>query len=132
MLSGPKYSKVDKIPDTAGLVYFYQRYQQDPTIKSFIIKTDNKIIARLYSGGYYPHFSTPGKREFSASYNAGNTYPQWEGSPVTLDIKAGQAYYIKAEYLPGPNETHLVIVAPEVAEKEIADCERKMKLLTAK
>jgi hypothetical protein len=49
-----------------------------------------------------------------------------------LDIKAGQAYYIKAEYRPGSNETHLMIVDPEVAEKEIADCIRKMKLLTAK
>jgi hypothetical protein len=127
-----KYSKVDKIPDTAGLVYLYQQYQQHPTVKSYIIKTDNKVIAHLYGGGYYPYFSTPGKREFNASYEAGTTYPQWEGPPVMLDIKAGQAYYIKAEYRPGPNETHLMIVAPEVAESEIVNCKRKMKLLTAK
>ena len=30
MLSGPKYSKADKIPDTAGLVYLYRQHQQEP------------------------------------------------------------------------------------------------------
>jgi hypothetical protein len=132
MFSGPKYSKPDKFPETAGLVYLYRQHQQEFIVKSYIIKTDNKVIAPLYSGGYYPYFSTPGKREFSATYEAGTTYTQWEGTSITLDIKSGQTYYIKAEDRPGPNGPHLVIVAPEVAEKEIADCTRKMKLRTAK
>jgi hypothetical protein len=89
MLSGPKYSRVDKIPDNLGLVYLYRQHQREPIIKSYIIKIDNKVIAPLYSGGYYPYFSTPGKREFSASYEAGIIYPKWEGPPVMLDIKAG-------------------------------------------
>jgi hypothetical protein len=65
MLAGPKYSKFYKIPDTAGLVFLYQQYNQVSTIKSYIIKADNKVIATIYSGGYYPYLSTPGKREFT-------------------------------------------------------------------
>jgi hypothetical protein len=30
MLAGPKYSKVDKIPDTAGLVFLYQNIIKYP------------------------------------------------------------------------------------------------------
>ena len=43
---------------------------------------------------------------------------------VTLDVKAGQTYYIKGEVGVGflVGRPHLMVVAPDIAEKEIADC----------
>jgi hypothetical protein len=45
-------------------------------------------------------------------------------SSVTLDVKTGQTYYIKGEVGVGffVGRPHLMVVSPEITEKEIADC----------
>jgi predicted CoA-binding protein len=48
---------------------------------------------------------------------------------VTIDVKPGQSYYIKME-MQSDLQTKLVIVNPEVAEKEISGCRRYKGLLT--
>jgi hypothetical protein len=115
-LLGPVYSKVDKIPDDAGLVYFYRPFAFGGGGLAYDVKTGDTLITTLYNGGYYPYFSSPGEKEFWAETES--------ISSVTLDIKPGQTYYIKGEVGVGFMlwRPHLMVVAPEIAEKEIADC----------
>ena len=113
---GPVYSKIEKIPDNAGLVYLYRPSAFFGGGLSYDVKTGETVITNLKNGGYYPYFSAPGEKEFWAKTEA--------KSSVTLDVKAGQTYYIKGEVgafilVPRP---HLMVVAPEIAEKEIVNC----------
>jgi hypothetical protein len=113
---GPVYSKADNIPDNSGLVYFYRPSSIIGSASSYDIKNDDTVITTLYNGGYYPYFSPPGEKEFWAEIES--------KSSITLDVKAGQTYYVKGEIgvgfvFPRP---HLMVVTPEIAEKEIADC----------
>jgi hypothetical protein len=113
---GPVYSKVDKIPDNVGLVYFYRPSALYQGGFSYDVKTGETVITSLKNGGYFPYFSPPGEIEFWARTET--------KSSVTLDVKAGQTYYIKGEVgafilVPRP---HLMVVAPEIAEKEIVKC----------
>lgn len=114
---GPVYSKADKIPDNSGLVYFYRPSSFYRYADSYDIKNDNTVITTLYNGGYYPYFSTPGEKEFW-------TKKDFLKISITLDVKAGQTYYVKGEIGPGLllARPHLMVVTPEIAEKEIADC----------
>lgn len=113
---GPVYSKVDKIPDNAGLVYFYRPSSFVGGGVSYDIKNGDTVITTLYNGGYYPYFSTHGEKEFWAKTES--------KSSITLDVKTGQTYYVKGEVGVGflVGRPHLMVVAPEIAEKEIADC----------
>jgi hypothetical protein len=115
-LLSPVYSKVDKIPDDAGLVYFYRPLALFGFAMAYDVKTGENVITTLYNGGYYPYFSAPGEIEFWALAE--------QKSSVTLDVKAGQTYYIKGEVGLGfiVGRPHLMVVAPEIAEKEIVDC----------
>lgn len=113
---GPVYSKVDKIPDNAGLVYLYRPSSFLGGGVAYDVKTGGTVITTLHNGGYYPYFSAPGEQEFWAKTEA--------KSSVTLDVKPGQTYYIKGGVGVGflVGRPHLMVVAPEIAEKEIADC----------
>ena len=113
---GPAYSKVDKIPDNTGLVYLYRPSAFFAGGLSYNVKTGETVITTLKNGGYYPYFSDPGEKEFWAKTEA--------KSSVTLDVKAGQTYYIKGEVGVGIliARPHLMVVDPEIAEKEIAKC----------
>jgi len=113
---GPVYSKVDKIPDNAGLVYLYRPSSFIGGGVAFDIKTGETVIATLHNGGYYPYYSPPGEIEFWAKTES--------RSSVTLDVKTGQTYYIKGEIGVGfiVGRPHLMVVAAEIAEKEIAEC----------
>jgi len=113
---GPVYSKVDKIPDNAGLVYFYRPSSFVGGGVSYDIKNGDTVITTLYNGGYYPYFSAPGEKEFWAKTES--------KSSITLDVKTGQTYYVKGEVGVGffVGRPHLMVVAPEIAEKEIEDC----------
>jgi hypothetical protein len=113
---GPVYSKADKIPDNSGLIYFYRPSSFFFAGAFYDIKYDDNVITTLYNGGYYPYFSTPGEKEFWAKTES--------KSSITLDVKAGQTYYVKGEIGPGflLNRPHLMVVTPEIAEKEIVDC----------
>jgi len=112
---GPDYSKVDKIPDNSGLVYLYRPSSLMGGGVSYDVKTGDTVITTLRSGGYYPYFSAPGEKEFWAQTES--------KSSVTLDVKAGQTYYIKGEVGVGfiVGRPQLMVVAPEIAEKEIVN-----------
>jgi hypothetical protein len=113
---GPIYSKVDKIPDNAGLVYFYRPSSFIGGGVSYDIKDGDTVVTTLYNGGYYPHFSAPGEKEFWARTES--------KSSITLDVKSGQTYYVKGGVGVGffVGRPHLMVVDPAVAEKEIGEC----------
>lgn len=113
---GPNYSKVDLIPNNSGLVYFYRPSSFVGGGVFYDIKNGETVITTLYNGGYYPYFSASGEKEFWAQTES--------KSSITLDVKTGQTYYIKGEVGVGflVGRPHLMVVAPEIAEKEIADC----------
>ncbi len=113
---GPAFQKVDKVPDNIGLVYIYRPSSIVGSAISPDIKVGETVITTLYNGGYYSYFAKPGEVEFWAKTES--------TSSVTLDIKAGQTYYIKGTVGIGffVGRPHLMVVTPDVGEKEIAAC----------
>jgi len=113
---GPVYQKVDTIPENLGLVVIYRPSSFIGAAVSYDVKVGETPIFRLYNEGYYPYFSKPGEVEFWAKTES--------RSAVTLDIRAGQTYYIKGTvgigFLVG--RPHLMVVPEDVAEKEISKC----------
>ena len=140
LLSGPAYSQVKKLPDNTGLIYFY-RQKASSKLESipYNLKTGGANITTLYNGGYYPHFSAPNENEFCVSlHTVSSQYKEYHERQrkgcVTINVKPGQAYYIKLDMrsgflgIPSPQ---LVIIDSETAENEIAACTRNKELLTS-
>lgn len=99
------------MPDKALYERISQRLRPDPRTRP-----GETVITTLRNGGYYPYFSAPGEKEFWAQTES--------KSSVTLDVQAGRTYYIKGEVGVGflVGRPHLMVVAPDIAETEIADC----------
>jgi len=113
---GPVYQKVEMVPDNVGLVYIYRPSSFVGGGVSYDVKVGEIPITTLYNGGYYPYFSKTGEVEFWAKTES--------KSSVTLDIKAGQTYYIKGTVGVGfiVGRPHLMVISSEVGEKEIIEC----------
>ncbi len=113
---GPAFQKADKIQEDIGLVYIYRPSKGFGGGISPDVKANGVVITTLYNGGYYPYFAKPGEIEFFAKTES--------TSSVTLDVKAGQVYYIKGTIGIGffVGRPHLTVESPEVGEKEIAEC----------
>lgn len=112
---GPVFSKIDKIPDNVGLVYFYRPSSFIGGGVTYDIKLGETVITTLRNGGYFPYLSSPGEKEFWARTES--------TSSVTVEVKTGQSYYIKGTVGVGflVGRPHLMVVAPDVAEKEIVE-----------
>jgi len=83
---------------------------------SYKVRANGVSVVTLKNGGYYPYIAKPGEIEFSAKTEA--------TSSIKIDIKPGQTYYLKGTvgigfFIVRP---HLVVVPPDVGEKEIAGC----------
>jgi len=114
--AGPAFTKIEKIPEDAGLVYIYRPGSAFGAAVSYDVKANGIPVTRLTPGGYYPHFAKPGETEFSAKTES--------TSSITLDVKAGQTYYVKGTVGVGilVGRPHLVLVPAEIGEKEIVKC----------
>ena len=73
--------------DSAGLIYFYRESAFTGGGISYFIFEDDTKIGLLKSGTYFVHKPTPGKHTYLAETEA--------RAAVTLDIQAGQTYYIE-------------------------------------
>jgi len=113
---GPTYQKTDKIPEGTGLVYLYRPSSFIGGCVSYDIKVGETVITTLYNGGYYPYFAKPGEVELWAKTES--------KSSVTLDVKAGQIYYLKGTVGVGffVGRPHLMVVSTDIGEREIAEC----------
>jgi hypothetical protein len=113
---GPAFTQIDNLSTDKGLVYIYRV----PSIKgaaiSYDIYANEKPIFTLKNGGYFPYQTNTGEIEFSASTEA--------KSAITVDVEAGQTYYIKGSLSVGflMGRPHLSIVSSDVGGKEIQEC----------
>jgi len=73
--------------DSAGLIYFYRESAFTGGGISYFIFEDATKIGLLKSGTYFTYKATPGKHTYLAETEA--------RSAVTLDVQAGQTYYIE-------------------------------------
>ncbi len=113
---GPPFQKIEKIPEDQGLVYLYRPSKGFGGAVSYDVKANGIVVTTLHNGGYYPHFAKPGEIEFLAQTES--------KSSVTINVKAGQTYYLKGTVGIGffVGRPHLTVVPAEVGEKEIAEC----------
>jgi hypothetical protein len=113
---GPAYQKVGTVPDGKGVVYVYRPSSIIGGAVAYDVKVGETVVTTLHNGGYYPYVATPGEVEFWAKTES--------RSAVTLDVKAGEAYYIKGTVGVGflMGRPHLMVVPATTAEPEIADC----------
>jgi hypothetical protein len=113
---GPQFQKVETIPEGVGLVYIYRPDSFFGAGVAYDVKVGDTVVTELPNGGYFSYFSQPGEVEFWAKTES--------KSAVTLDVKANQIYYIKGTIGVGffVGRPHLMIVTPEVGEKEISEC----------
>lgn len=113
---GPAFQKTETIPDGVGLVYIYRPDSFIGAAVAYDVKVGETVITELPNGGYFAYFSNPGEVEFWAKTES--------KSAVTLDIKQNQIYYIRGTIGVGflVGRPHLMVVTPEVGEKEISEC----------
>jgi hypothetical protein len=106
----------EPIPQDKGLVYLYRPSSFIGGGVSYDVKVGETPVTTLYNGGYYPYFSDPGEVEFWAKTES--------KSAVTLDVKAGETYFVKGTVGVGllVGRPHLTVVPNETGGKEIADC----------
>ena len=112
---GPAFKTVEKIPDNAAVVHIYRPGKFAGSAVSYDVKANGAVVTTLYNGGYYPYVARPGEIEFSAKTEA--------TSSVTLDVKAGEIYFIRGTVGIGffVGRPYLVVVPREEAEKEIVE-----------
>ncbi len=114
--TGPKFAKVDSIPEDKGVVYIYRPASPVGMAVVYQVIANAAVIMPLQNGGYYAYFAKPGENEFQAATET--------VSSVTLDVKPGQTYYIKGTLGVGfaMGRPRLAIVPADVGEKDIANC----------
>jgi hypothetical protein len=113
---GAAFQQVESIPADKGLVYVYRPASFKGAAVSYGVKAKDTVITNLTNGGYYPYFADPGEIEIWAKTEA--------KSSVTLDVKAGQTYYVKGGIRIGAlvGRPHLAVVPADVGAAEIAEC----------
>jgi len=114
--TGPSFKKVEAIPEGVGIVYIYRPASPIGAGASYDVRADGISLVTLLSGEYFVHYAQPGEVEFSARTES--------TSAITVDIKAGQTYYLKCTLSFGitVGRPQLVLVSSDVGEKEIAAC----------
>ena len=143
--SGPAFQPVAKIPRGMAVIYIYRTPEFGGDALNYEVKAHERVVTTLRSGGYYPYAVTPGSVELWArtaarqsSYRHATPPPERSDtdllrlkaiddaakSAVTLDVKAGQVYYVKGEagvrYFVG--RPRLQVVTREQGESEIPQC----------
>jgi len=142
---GSGFQPVAKIPRGMAVIYIYRTPEFAGEALSYDVKANDKVVTTLRSGGYYPYVVRPGLLELWArtasrqsSYRHTTPPPERANpdllrlkaiddaakSAVTLDVKAGQVYYVKGEagvrYFVG--RPRLQVVSPEQGAGEIRQC----------
>jgi len=87
----------------------------------FGVKAGDKVVTTLSQGGYCAYSTEPGQIEFT-TFEIGFGAPT-STSSITVDAKAGQAYYLKGSHGKGlGGRANLASVSPEVGASEIVNC----------
>ena len=113
--SGPKFTPDTTVPANRAAVYVYRPGTLGAAVQPNV--TANGVpLAALKPQGYFVYHAAPGELELTAHTEA--------KSSVTLDIKAGETYYVKGSIGMGffVGHPHLLIVSNDVGAKEIGEC----------
>ena len=113
--SGPRFTPDTTVPANRAAVYVYRPGTLGAAVQPNV--TANGVpLAPLKPQGYFVYHAAPGELELTAHTEA--------TSSVTLDIKAGETYYVKGSIGMGffVGHPHLLIVSNDVGAKEIGEC----------
>jgi len=120
---GTSFQPTEKIPADKAVVYIYRPAGSGAggVAIPFDVKANGKPVITLVQGGYYAYVTDPGNIEF-ATFEIGLMAPN-STSSITVDAKAGQAYYLKGAHGKGlGGRASLAPVSPEAGSNEIAGC----------
>lgn len=112
---GTKFVPDNQVPPDRGAVYLYRTSAMGAAIAPTV--TANKVpLLGLPPGGYFVYRASPGELTLEQHTEATTS--------VTLDVKAGEVYYVKGSVGMGffVGHPHLVVVGKEDGEREIREC----------
>ncbi len=117
--TGTSFKQVSEIPQGKGLVYVYRPSGIVGCAVSYDVHAAQENIGHLYPGGYLTYFASPGELEVWGKTES-------RGS-VTVDVRAGEAQYVKASLGVGilMGRPVLIVVEPQVGRSEIESCKQK-------
>jgi len=108
---GSSSNQALEIPVGKAMVYIYHSGGSN---HRFFLQVNGKDVISLRKNQYYAYVTEPGVIEFTAKTMG--------TSSITVDAKAGQAFYLKGSVPPGFSPTpSLVLVTQEVGAQEIAN-----------
>jgi hypothetical protein len=112
---GAKYTADMNVPANRAAVYLYRPGSLGAAINPDVV-ANGVTLAGLPAHGYFVYYAAPGELTLTQHTEASTS--------VTLDVKAGETYYVKGSMGMGffVGHPHLVIVSKDVAESEIKDC----------
>ena len=93
----PAFSaSLPEVEPDKGLVVFYRSKSMKGAAIHMLIKSSDGAAGNLTSGSMFYHYYEPGQRTFDVST------PSVAGSDlITLDIKAGETYFVRGEIMMG-------------------------------
>ena len=120
---GASFQPTAEIPADKAVVYIYRLAGSGAggVAMPFGVKANGKPVTTLVQGGYYAYVADAGSVEFTA-FEIGPMAPT-STSSITVDVKVGQAYYLKGSHGKGlGGRASLAPVSPEAGANEIANC----------
>jgi hypothetical protein len=120
--SGSSFQLGETIPSDKAVVYIYRPSgSTGGKAMPFGVRVSDKVVTTQVQGGYYAYLTEPGNIEFTV-FEIGLMAPK-STSSITVDAKAGLAYYLKGSHGKGAGgRAHLESVSPEVGANEIVNC----------
>jgi hypothetical protein len=113
--SGPAFKPVSSIPEGKALIYVYRpSVMHGAALVPYVVVNDSRALP-LKNGGYYTYAATPGSVTVAVTHTGQRS--------VTLEVKAGETYYVKG----GPvfmafGVPYVERASAEVGLKELSEC----------
>jgi hypothetical protein len=104
-----------------GLVYFFRESSFKGGAIQYDVRDNGNVIGALQSGTYFFENATPGKHTYSAKTEA--------ESDVTIDVAAGQTYYVQGTISMGffAGHPHLKLADASTAQPALAKLDYAVK-----
>jgi hypothetical protein len=117
---GEIYKGAESIPSDKTLIYIYRIPAYVGGIYSVDIDVNGRKLTSLSEGTYWPYLSDPGEVEVSTQMAVAR------GESVTVDGKAGQAYYLEVWVRQGlfSGQAAIIKVSKERGEEKLLETRR--------
>ena len=103
------------------LIYLYRPFLAGGVgINDITLSANGKPVVSLPYNTYYPYLTNPGEIQFTGRFQRGAP------ASLTLYVKGGQTYFIRAKIRVGPfqNEVMLALVEQSTGEEEVRVCSK--------